>query len=61
MKKQEAKLELFKLDRQIEKKITEHKNELGQYNKSIVMEELEVLWSKKAELVEVAYGKILDS
>ena len=43
----EAKLELFKIDRQIEKKIVEHKNELGQYNKSIVENELQLLWDKK--------------
>jgi len=43
----EAKLELFKVDRQIEKKIIEHKNELGQYNKSIVENELQLLWDKK--------------
>ena len=40
MTRNEAKLELFKVNRQIEKKIVEHKNELGQYNKSIVMDEL---------------------
>jgi hypothetical protein len=43
----EAKLELFKVDRQIEKKIAEYSNELGQYNKSIVMRELQLLWDKK--------------
>ena len=43
----EAKLELFLVDRQIEKKIVEHKNELGQYNKSIVMDELQLLWDRK--------------
>ena len=40
MTRNEAKLELFKTDRQIEKKIIEHANELGQYNKSIVEDEL---------------------
>ena len=45
--KAQAQLELFKVNRQIEKKITEHKNELGQYNKSIVMDELQLLWDKK--------------
>ena len=43
----EAKLELFKVNRQIEKKIVEHKNELGQYNKGIVMDELQLLWDRK--------------
>ena len=45
--KAQAQLELFKVNRQIEKKIVEHKNELGQYNKSIVMDELQLLWDKK--------------
>jgi len=47
MTKNEAKLELFKTDRQIEKKIVEHANELGQYNKSIVANELQLLWDRK--------------
>ena len=47
MTRNEAKLELFKVNRQIENKIVEHKNELGQYNKSIVMDELQLLWDKK--------------
>tara|TARA_R100000353_G_scaffold140815_1_gene100355 strand:+ start:16 stop:228 length:213 start_codon:yes stop_codon:yes gene_type:complete len=47
MTRNEAKLELFKVNRQIEKKIVEHKNELGQYNKSIVANELQLLWDRK--------------
>lgn len=47
MTRNEAKLELFKVERQIEKKIIEHANELGQYNKSIVENELQLLWDKK--------------
>jgi hypothetical protein len=47
MTKNEAKLELFKTDRQIEKKGVEYANELGQYNKSIVMRELQLLWDRK--------------
>ena len=43
----QAKLELFKVNRQIEKKIVEHKNELGQYNKSIIEDELQLLWDRK--------------
>ena len=43
----QAKLELFKVNRQIEKRIVEHKNELGQYNKSIVEDELQLLWDRK--------------
>ena len=50
MTRNEAKLELFKVNRNIEKKIVEHKNELGQYNKSIVMDELQLLCDKKAIL-----------
>ena len=45
--KAQAQLELFKLDRNIEKKVVEYSNELGQYNKSIVMRELQLLWDKK--------------
>ena len=47
MNKNEAKLELFKVNRQIEKKIVEHKNELGQYNKNCVYNELQLLWNRK--------------
>ena len=47
MTRNEAKLELFKVDRQIEKKVTEYGKELGQYNKSIVMQELQLLWDRK--------------
>jgi hypothetical protein len=43
----QAKLELFKVNRKIEKKVTEYANELGQYNKSIVMRELQLLWDRK--------------
>ncbi len=43
----QAKLELFLVNRQIEKKGVEYANELGQYNKSIVMDELQLLWDKK--------------
>ena len=47
MTRNEAKLELFKVNRQIENKIVEHKNELGQYHKNIVMDELQLLWDRK--------------
>jgi hypothetical protein len=47
MTRNEAKLELFKVNRKIEKKVTEYANELGQYNKSIVMRELQLLWDRK--------------
>ena len=50
MTKAQAQLELIKLNRNIEKKGVEYANELGQYNKSIVMRELQLLWDKKAIL-----------
>ena len=47
MTRNEAKLELFKVNRNIEKKGVEYAKELGQYNKSIVMQELQLLWDIK--------------
>ena len=47
MTRNEAKLELFKVNRKIEKKVDEYGKELGQYNKSIVMQELQLLWYRK--------------
>ena len=35
------------VERQIEKKIVEHANELGQYNKNCVYNELQQLWDRK--------------
>jgi len=49
----QAKLELFKVNRNIEKKGVEYANELGQYNKSIVMRELQLLWDRKETLVKI--------
>ena len=46
-----AKLELFKIDRRIEKKIEQHVNELGKHNTDIVERELEGRWAKKSNLV----------
>lgn len=43
----QAQLELTKTNTAIEAKIVELTNELGQYNKSIVMDELQLLWDKK--------------
>ena len=54
--KVQAQLELFKVNRQIENKIVEHKNELGQYNKSIVEGELQLLWDRKAALSQIING-----
>ena len=56
MTRNEAKLELFKVDRQIEKKVTEYGKELGQYNKSIVMQELQLLWDRKDILKNIIKG-----
>lgn len=53
MTRNEAKLELFKTDRQIEKKIVEHANELGQYNKNCVYNELQQLWDRKDILKDI--------
>jgi len=50
MTRNEAKLELFKVNRQIEKKIVEHANELGQHNKNCVMNDLQRLWDRKKTL-----------
>ena len=49
--KSQAKLEVFKIDRRIEKKIEQHVNELGKHNTDIVERELEGLWAKKSILV----------
>ena len=49
--KTQAKLELFKTDRRIEKKIEQHVNELDKHNTDIVERELEQLWAKKSLLV----------
>ena len=49
--KSQAKLELFKTDRRIEKKIEQHVKELGKHNTDIVERELEELRAKKSILV----------
>ena len=45
--KQNAKLELFKVNRNIEKMVVAHANELGQFNKNCLMNDLQRLWDKK--------------
>ncbi len=50
MTKNNAKLELFKVNRSIEKLIVVHANELGQHNKNCVMNDLQRLWDKKKTL-----------
>ena len=52
----QAKLELFKVNRQIEKKIVEHKNELGQWNKNCLMNDLQRLWDRKKTLQNTING-----
>ena len=53
MNKNKAKLELFKVNRNIEKKVAEHANELGQFNKNCVFNELQRLWDKKKTLTNI--------
>ena len=50
MTRNEAKLELFKVNRKIEKKVVAHSNELGQFNKNCVFNELQRLWDRKKTL-----------
>ena len=53
MTRNEAKLELFKVNRNIEKKVAEHANELGQFNKNCVFNALQRLWDRKKTLVNI--------
>ena len=52
--KQNVNLELFKINRRIEKTLTKYSNELGQHNKNCVMAELQDLWYVKNTLQEFA-------
>ena len=56
MTRNEAKLELFKVNRNIEKMIVAHANELGQHNKNCVFNELQRLWDKKKTLQNTING-----
>ena len=56
MNKAQAQIELNKINKTIEVKIVEHKNELGRHNKNCVEQELELLWSKKAILSAFVNG-----
>ena len=56
MTRNEAKLELFKLNRNIEKKVAEHANELGQFNKNCVFNELQRMWDRKKTLINTING-----
>ena len=53
MTRNEAKLELFKLNRNIEKMIVAHANELGQWNKNCLMNDLQRLWDRKKTLTNI--------
>ena len=53
MTKNEAKLELFKVERQIEKALDEWNKELGQYNKNCVYNKIQRLWDKKNTLQNI--------
>tara|TARA_Y100001963_G_scaffold31057_1_gene42669 strand:- start:2055 stop:2225 length:171 start_codon:yes stop_codon:yes gene_type:complete len=54
MTQAQAQLELIKLNKTIETKIVQHKNELGQHNKNCVENELMRLWWKKSILQNIA-------
>ena len=56
MTRNEAKLELFKVNRKIEKKVVAHSNELGQFNKNCVFNELQRLWDRKKTLHKIING-----
>ena len=53
MTRNEAKLELFKVNRNIEKMVVAHANELGQFNKNCVFNDLQRLWDRKKTLVNI--------
>ena len=52
--KQNVQLELFKIDRRIEKTLIRYNKELGQHNKSCLMADLQGLWDCKRTLQEFA-------
>ncbi|MDC1324894.1 hypothetical protein N8257_00100 [Ulvibacter sp.] len=47
MTKAQAQIELTKTNTAIETKVVELANELGQHNKSCVMNDLQLLWDRK--------------
>ena len=53
MTRNEAKLELFKVNRNIEKKVAAHANELGQWNKNCLFNDLQRLWDRKKTLTNI--------
>ena len=56
MTRNEAKLELFKVNRNIEKMIVAHANELRQWNKNCLMNDLQRLWDRKKTLQNTITG-----
>ena len=56
MNKNKAKLELFKVNRNIEKMIVAHANQLGQWNKNRLMNDLQRLWDRKKTLQNTING-----
>ena len=56
MTKNEAKLEIFKIDRRVEKLIEQHKYELGEHNKSCIVDEMCSLWREKGKLEIIING-----
>ena len=58
MNKTQAQNTLTKLNVTIANKIIEHRDELGNYNKSIVMGEIEYLWKVKNALLTIINKQI---
>ena len=53
MTRNEAKLELFKVDRKIETAIVRHTHELGRHNKQCWVTVLHRLWDRKKTLQNI--------
>lgn len=53
MTKNEAKLKLFMTNREIEAKVNEHTNASSRHKKTVIMNELEVLWARKEVLKNI--------
>mgnify|MGYP001415450059 FL=1 len=49
----EAKLELFIVNYNITKTVVAHANELGQYNKNCLVNDLQRLWDRKKTLQNI--------
>jgi hypothetical protein len=53
MTKNEAKLEIFKINHRVEKLIEQHKYELGEHNKSCIVDEMCSLWREIGKLENI--------